>query len=261
MYHPRRQQSVSHSRPQNEDDGFAKVERLFMVQTKHLESLIRNYDRSDSGSNGDQSLLSRSGLNDPNKIPGSRKNSGVPHCKLLALKCTLKWIDPKILNDGHTPNHGQGQGHAEPPRQSIHGSSRNSPVENHGNNEPDEIKDVEGASPDEDAGDKGDKKKKKKKDKKASGLKLRYALWAVVYPTLLNKVVEKQVEDKKKSGQGTSEQVKELNAQVIEFIKKHCSAPLEAFYKDSKSMIVIADGKKITDKDLSKAFTAMTVIE
>jgi len=123
------------------------------------------------------------------------------------------------------------------------------------------IKDPEGASsPKEGKDEKGDKKKKKKKDKKGSGLTLSCALWAIVYPTLLNKVVEKQVEDKKKSGQGTSEQVKELNAQVIEFIKKHCSAPLETFYKDSKSMIVIADGKKISDKDLAKSFTAMTVI-
>lgn len=120
---------------------------------------------------------------------------------------------------------------------------------------------MEPGSPKEDGEEKGGKKKKKdkKKDKKEPGLKLRYALWAIVYPHLLNKVVEKQVEEKKKSGQGNSENIKGLNGQVIEFIKKHCSAPLEALYKDGKSMVVIAEGKKISDKDLAKMFTAMTV--
>lgn len=91
MYYPRRQQSVGHYRPQNDNDGFAKVERLFMVQTKHLESLIRNYDRHDSSMYGAEqpSLLSKGGLNNPNSNPGSRKNSGVPHCNLLVLKCSL----------------------------------------------------------------------------------------------------------------------------------------------------------------------------
>lgn len=86
MYYPRRQQSVSHYRPQSDDDGFAKVERLFMVQTKHLESLIRNYDRNDSSMihGGDQPNLLK-GLNDPSRNPGSRKNSGVPHCNLPSL--------------------------------------------------------------------------------------------------------------------------------------------------------------------------------
>ena len=93
--------------------------------------------------------------------------------------------------------------------------------------------------------------------------KIRSIVWAIVFPFILERTVEKSTEKLRKESQvKTSKQIEDQSKVLIKFIEQHCGPALSKLYKTDNSCIVVDDGtidEPIYEKELSKRFTTIMV--